>query len=49
MAIPAIQSMMAPLLELAGDGHAHRLRDAVDLLSDRPGHKDGRDAHVGES
>lgn len=35
MAIPDIQSIMLPLLELAGDNHTHRLRDAVDLLADR--------------
>ncbi len=37
MSIPDIQSIMLPLLELAGDNHTHRLRDAVDLLADRLG------------
>ena len=35
MAIPDVQSIMLPLLELAGDNHIHRVRDAVDLLADR--------------
>ncbi|MDE0435453.1 MAG: restriction endonuclease [Bryobacterales bacterium] len=37
MAIPGIQSIMLPLLEMAGDNKTHRLRDAVDLLADRLG------------
>ena len=35
MAIPDAQSIMLPLLELAGDNQIHRVRDAVDLLGDR--------------
>ena len=35
MAIPDIQSIMLPLLELAGDGNTHRLGEAVDVLADR--------------
>ena len=35
MVIPGIQSIMLPLLELAGDNNIHRFRDAVDLLADR--------------
>ena len=35
MAIPDAQSIMLPLLELAGDNHIHQVRDAVDLLADR--------------
>ena len=31
MAIPDMQSILLPLLELAGDNHIHRVRDAVDL------------------
>ena len=34
MAIPDAQSIMLPLLELAGDNHIHRLRDVVDFLAD---------------
>ena len=33
MAIPDYQSIMLPLLELAGDDQIHRVRDAVDLLA----------------
>ena len=33
--IPDYQSIMLPLLELAGDGNTYRLRDAVDLLAQR--------------
>ena len=33
--IPDYQSIMLPLLELAGDGVTYRLRDAVDLLAQR--------------
>ena len=35
MAIPDMQSILLPLLELAGDNHIHRVRDAVDLLAVR--------------
>ena len=35
MAIPNIQSIMLPLLQLAADNDTLRLRDAVDLLADR--------------
>ena len=35
MAIPDIQSIMLPLLELAGDGDTHQLGEAVDVLADR--------------
>ena len=35
MAIPDAQSIMLPLLELAGDSNIHQLREAVDLLADR--------------
>lgn len=35
MAIPDYQSIMLPLLELAGDNKIHRLRDAVELLANR--------------
>ena len=35
MAIPDYQSIMLPLLELAGDNEIHRLRDAVELLASR--------------
>ena len=48
-AIPDIEPLLFPLLGLAGDDHAHRLRDAVDLLADRPGHTDGREAHAANS
>ena len=34
MAIPDMQSIMLPLLELAGDSKTHRLREAVDFLAD---------------
>lgn len=34
MAIPDYQSIMLPLLKLAADGEAHRLRDAVEQLAD---------------
>ena len=33
MAIPDYQSLMLPLLELAGDDQVHRVHDAVDLLA----------------
>ena len=33
MAIPDFQSIMSPLLEIAGDNEIHRVRDAVDLLA----------------
>ena len=33
MAIPDYQSIMPPLLELAGDDQIHRVHDAVDLLA----------------
>ena len=35
MAIPNIQSIMLPLLQLAADNDTLRFRDAVDLLADR--------------
>lgn len=35
MAIPDAQSIMLPLLELAGDNQIHRVREAVDLLAAR--------------
>ena len=35
MAIPDMQSIVLPLLELAGDNNTHRLRDAVSFLADR--------------
>lgn len=34
MAIPDFQSIMLPLLNLAGDGQEHRYRDAVEKLAD---------------
>lgn len=34
MAIPDFQSIMLPLLSLAGDGQEHRYRDAVEKLAD---------------
>ena len=33
MAIPDYQTIMSPLLELAGDNKSHRVHDAVDLLA----------------
>ena len=35
MAIPDFQSIMLPLLELAGDNKIHRVREAVELLAQR--------------
>ena len=35
MAIPDAQSIMLPLLELAGENHIHQVRDAVNRLDDR--------------
>jgi restriction system protein len=35
MAIPDYQSLMLPLLELAGDGKEHSLREVTDLLASR--------------
>ena len=35
MAIPDYQSVMLPLLSLAGDGAEHRMRDAVATLADQ--------------
>src|SRR5262245_142600 len=37
MAIPDFQSIMLPLLRLAGDNKEHSLRDAVESLADRMG------------
>ncbi len=37
MAIPDFQSIMLPLLELAGDGEVHSTQQAVDDLADRFG------------
>jgi len=37
MAIPDFQSIMLPLLELAGDGEVHSIQQAVDDLADRFG------------
>src|SRR5690606_2707669 len=37
MPIPHYQSIMLPLLRLAGDGQEHRFRDAVDALADEFG------------
>lgn len=37
MAIPDTPSIILPLLELAGDNHTHRIRDAVNLLADSLG------------
>src|SRR5947209_14235233 len=33
MSIPDYQSIMLPILQLAGDGHEHRFRDAVEALA----------------
>ena len=35
MAVPDFQSIMLPLLELAGEGETLQLRKAVDILADR--------------
>ena len=35
MAIPDYQSIMLPLLKLAGDGEEHSLRETIDTLADR--------------
>lgn len=35
MAIPDYQSIMSPLLDLAGDNETHRVHDAVDLLAQK--------------
>jgi len=35
MAIPSMQSITLPLLELTGDNNTHRLRDAVSFLAER--------------
>ena len=35
MAIPDYQSIMLPLLELAGDKVEHSLRDAIDILAQK--------------
>ncbi|MGD8466559.1 MAG: restriction endonuclease [Anaerolineae bacterium] len=35
MAIPDYQSIMLPLLELAGDGEEHSLRDTIETLADQ--------------
>lgn len=37
MAIPGVESILAPLLELAADNKTHRIRDVPDLLGDRLG------------
>ena len=34
MAIPDYQSIMLPLLKLAGDGGEHSLREAIETLAD---------------
>ncbi len=39
MPIPDYQSVMLPLLRLAGDGGEHRFRDAIEQLADEfPAH-----------
>ena len=35
MAIPDYQTIMLPLLKLAGDNQEHRFRDAVEALADK--------------
>ena len=37
MPIPDYQSLMLPVLELAGDGQEHRFSDAVEALADHFG------------
>lgn len=37
MAIPDLESILLPLLELVGDNKTHRIRDVPDLLGDRLG------------
>ena len=35
MTVPGFQSMMLPLLKLAGDGNEHYFRDAIDALANQ--------------
>ena len=35
MAIPDYQTLMLPLLEIAGDQEEHNIRDAIDTLGDK--------------